>query len=329
MSEVQVSAKETLLTEAQRQEITSARKELARALDDMVVAIRDNQSVQRTADDLKEKGWWSAFKGTVSGSNDRDLASMIKGLSGSLETTQIAVQLLCRLQIRKDHVLREFHSVLVEKIQKIQADNHTLDASQQSAVDVLGDFKDQIEAQLSHNEATKRHGEDIAYLKTALNRNELEIQQGLQALGDQTVSLKTASLHLGTEVESIRNDLNSHTAFCFQELKSVSDNQQALKEGLESLRAKNAHDFAALQRAEQGLMELVDGLKKQHVSDITVLTKKLEHLSKAETDLTRRTESLESQLAKQSSLASWLKRNAVALLGLGISGLAFAQGVLR
>jgi hypothetical protein len=232
MSEVQVATKETHLAETQRQEIAYARKELAQALDDMVIAIRNNHSLQRTADDLKGKGWWSAFKGTVSGSNDRDLASMIKGLSGSLETTQIAVQVILRLHSRKDHVLREFHSVLVEKIQKIQADTHTLDANQQSAVDVLCEFQEQIEDQLRHHEAVERHEIKIAGLTAKLDQLQIETEQWLQSIDNHTTSLKNASNHLAEEFDSLRQASEASRHFFIHELTTLANRVKLIEQNI-------------------------------------------------------------------------------------------------
>lgn len=329
MTEIKEASKDVLFTDAQRQEVASARLELTQALDDMVAAIGNNQTLQNKAGNLKDKGRLSAVWGAISGSNDRDLATMVKELGGSLETTQKAVQVVLRLQSRKDHVLREFHSVLIDKIHKIQADTHTLDANQQSAVDVLCEFQEQIEDQLRHHEAVERHELQIAELTAELTRKENELRQGVQALGDQTASLKSASAHLATEVDILKKDLTAHSALSGQELQALSENQQALEEGLESLKVKGNQDFAALQIAGQGLIELVDGLKKQYASATDVLANRLDHVSEAEADLVRRTKLLETQLAGQSSLTSWLKRNAVALLGLAIGGLAFAQITLR
>ena len=274
--------------------------------------------MQTQAGNLKEKGRWAAAWGVVSGTNDRDLATMVKELGGSLETTQRAVQVVLRLQSRKDHVLREFHGVLLEKIQKMQADTHTLDANQQAAVDVLCDFQEQIEDQLRHHEAVERHEHEIAELTAELTRKENELRQGLQALDDQTLSLKSASVHLANEVDTLAKDLSAHTARSAKELKSLAENQQILNDGLMSLKGKCADEIIALQSAGQGMMELVDGLRTQYASATDLLARRLEHLSEAEADLARRTKLVETQLADQSSLPGWLKRNAVALLGLEI-----------
>lgn len=318
MSELQYISKDALLTEHQRQEIKSARKELAQALDEMLIAIQSNQTIRSTADALGGKGWWSAFKGTVSGTNDRDLASMIKGLSGSLETTQVAVQLILRLQNRKDHVLREFHSILIEKIQKIQADTHTLDANQQSAVDVLYDFQEQIEDQLRRYEAVDRHEQRI----TELIQKYFEIQQDQQILSDQTAKLQSTEVHLTAEIDSIRKNLNAHYASSTQLLSALAADIASTKE-------KSAQDLAALQSAGLFLMELIEALKKQHTSDHEALAIKLKELSEAEAILVNRMAALETQSAKQASVTGWLKANAVAVIGLAIGGTSFAHNIFH
>lgn len=321
-------SKDVFLTDAQRDEIASARRELTKALDDIVAAIESNREQQSNARDLKNKGQLSIIWGSVSGANDRDLAKMIKALGGSLENTQKAVQVVLRLQSRKDHVLREFHSVLVDKIHKIQGDTHILDANQQSAVDVLCEFQEQIEDQLRHHESVERHEVRIAELTAELKRKENELQEGLQSLGDQAANLKVAADHLAIEVGTVKRDLDARTAFNGQELKLLSESQKVLEESLDSLKVKGAQDFSVLQRGGQGLVELVDSLKKQNASTADVLTKRLEYLSQAEVGLNLRIQSLEIHLVKQASLTSWMKRNVVSVLALIFAGVAIAQTVL-
>jgi hypothetical protein len=329
MTEVSKVSRDLALTEAQRQENASARLELTKALDEMVQAINSNRTLQTQAGKLKDKGRFAAIVGALSGANDRDLATMVKELGGSLETTQKAVQVVLRLQSRKDHVLREFHSVLLEKIQMMQADTHTLDANQQAAVDVLCDFQEQIEDQLRHHEAVERHEQEIAELNGKLTRKENELRQGLQALDGQTLSLKSASDHLAGEVDTLAKELSAHALLSAKELKLLTESQQALNDDLMSLKGKCAGEITALQSAGQGMMELVDGLRKQYASATDLLSKRLEHLSEAEADLMRRTKLVETQLADQSSLPGWMKRNAVALIGLVIGALALVQVAVR
>lgn len=325
MTELKEASKNVVLTEVQRNEIASARLELTKALDEMVKAIANNQTLKTQAKNLEEKGHFAAVWGSISGASDRDLATMVKELSGSLETTQKAVQVVLRLQNRKDHVLREFHGILLDKIQKIQADTHTLDANQQSAIDVLCDFQEQIEDQLRHHEAVERHELKLAELASELTQKENELQLGLQALLGQTASLKNASAHLATEVDLLKTDLSAHTALSAQELMSLLKNQQALEESLQSLKIKGTQDFVALQLAGQGMIDLVDGLKRQNASAIDHLGNRLAHMSEVEADLMRRTMLLETMLAGQSSLTGWLKRNAIAICSFVIAGVAFAQ----
>jgi len=329
MTEVKEVSKDVALTETQRQEIASARLELAKALDEMVAAIESNRDLQTKAGELEKKGGLEALWGAISGGNDRDLATMVKRLGGSLETTQKAVQVVLRLQSRKDHVLREFHGVLLEKIQKMQADTHTLDANQQAAVDVLCEFQEQIEDQLRHHEAVERHEQEIAELTAELTRKEHELRQDLQALGSQTLHLKNVSDHLDGEVDTLAKELSAHAELSAKELKSLTEDQKALNDGLMSLKGKCADEIAALQSAGQGMLELVAGLRKQYTSATDLLANRLEHLSEAEADLKRRIKLVETQIADQSSLPGWLKRNVVALLGLAIGALAVVKVLVR
>lgn len=129
--------------------------------------------------------------------------------------------------------------------------------------------------------------------------------------------------------DTLAKELSAHALLSAKELKSLTENQQALNDDLMSLKGKCAGEITALQSAGQGMMELVDGLRKQYASATDLLSKRLEHLSEAEADLMRRTKLVETQLADQSSLPGWMKRNAVALIGLVIGALALVQVAVR
>jgi phage shock protein A len=293
VNEVKEGSEDLALTVAQRQEIASARMELTKALDEMVKAIASNRTLQTQAGKLKEKGRLATAWGSISGANDRDLATMVKELGGSLETTQKAVQVVLRLQSRKDHVLREFHGVLIEKIQKIKADTRTLDANQQAAVDVLCDFQEQIEDQLQHHEAVERHELKIAELTAELTSKENELKQGLQALDNQVLSLRATSEHLTNEIDVLKKKIE-------------------------------AADIAR-EKAES----YIDELKSQYVSEQERVVERINKMSGKQNELFQHLQQLSLQIAEQSTLKGWLTRNATALVAVGMSGLALAQTMLR
>ena len=139
-------------------EVASARKELFASLDKIVDAIKANQLTQGDAQRLANRSTWENVRGALSGANDKDLAGMVKTLGGSLETTQSIVHVMLRLQTRKDLLLREFHSVLVDKIAKIQSDTQTLDSNQRTAaLEIVSALQDQVEDQLLQYETIDRH----------------------------------------------------------------------------------------------------------------------------------------------------------------------------
>ena len=114
MSAINNYSSQPVLTDEQESEVANARRELQQALNNMDIAIRKNKSTQVLTDDLRKKSKFAAIVGSLSGSTDRDIAKLVSDVCKSLEATQIAVQIMLRLQTRKDYVLREFHNVLVE-----------------------------------------------------------------------------------------------------------------------------------------------------------------------------------------------------------------------
>jgi archaellum component FlaC len=203
-----------------RIQVVNAQSELIEYIDNMIQAIRSNQSVQATAHTLANKGSWALLKGTVSGANVKDLSRMIRGLGDSLETTQAVVQVMLRIQTRKDYVLREFHTVLVEKIFNIQDDTKTLDDSQRTvALDIVSALRDQVEDQLRQSETVDRHElrvQEIGNTLVQLGSAEIELREQLNAINDRCASLKKSDEYIYSEIERLQIRIKDLSTRCHE-----------------------------------------------------------------------------------------------------------------
>jgi|GEM_PF-3765776 len=197
-------------------EPTNAHQELIESIDKMILAISANQDVQYLAEHLKQKGLLSSIISSVSGANDKDIAGMVKHLGGSLETTQLVVQVMLRLQTQKYQSLREFHSALVEKIIKIQDDTKTLDGNQRSAAyAIVSALKDQVEDQMRQSEAVDRHELKIKEIDDVLAKAalvEVDFRGHLNTLDDQCANLKKSNGYVSCEVNTLQIDLKALAA---------------------------------------------------------------------------------------------------------------------
>lgn len=206
-----VANRQIVLASNDELELKTARESLLRGLDDIVAAIKDNQSIQKKADKLGQKGWFASIGGVISGENDKDLASMVKALGGSLETTQAVVQVMLRLQSRKDKFLREFQSVLIDKLVNLQSDTKTLDTNQQAmALSIVSALQDQVDEQIRQYDLVDHHERSLKDLGDRLNRNDMvdeEFREALTVLGSQTSSLRSAERHLSNEIETLHSVL--------------------------------------------------------------------------------------------------------------------------
>ena len=127
-------------------------------LEKLTEAISDTRNAGALAARLKQSGGLTLFWGSVTGNNHKDLAGMVQDLGASLETTQLALGLVMKLQMRKHGVLNDFHSALVKKIEDLSKDTNTLDSNQRAvAVAVLSELNDHVLAQIRYQELVVRH----------------------------------------------------------------------------------------------------------------------------------------------------------------------------
>jgi chromosome segregation ATPase len=252
------------LTDSEQMQLSREREDLSKSLDDMIAAIQGNRAVQDMAQNLGEKGFWSSLPRVISGANDKDLAGMVKALGGSLETTQKVVEVMLRLQTRKSLFLREFHSALLNKIEKIHSDTKTLDSNQYVALDVMVTLRDHVADQLQQFETVERHEYRIGELVERADRAglaEQELREGAAALDNQVANLKRAEAHLSGEVEEAHRELISLST----ELKALdakgNEQVQAIEQRVVELKRAGTHLSQEVEEVHRELVPLSAELK--------------------------------------------------------------------
>lgn len=139
--------------------------DIERHLDDLKDAIKNTKNTKELAISLKKKGFWTTLSGSFSGRNTKELAKMVEDLGASMETTQIILQLVMKVQNTKNKFLRQFHDSLTRKISLLEMDSTTLDANQRAAaVAIVTELKDQLENQLEQREMVDRHQKKLQVL---------------------------------------------------------------------------------------------------------------------------------------------------------------------
>lgn len=135
-------------------------------LDSLAKALESTKDARRMADSFKSKGAFTLFFDSMTGTGQKDLAGMIRLLATNLGTTQLALELVMKLQIRKNGVLRDFHDALARKIASVVADTTTLDQNQrEAAVLILSELRRHVGEQITFQEMVEGHDADIPLLK--------------------------------------------------------------------------------------------------------------------------------------------------------------------
>lgn len=125
---------------------------------DLTTAIGKSRAVSTDAQKVHQKSSWGMFWGGLNGDNDKQFAEMAKDLASSLTTTQVVLQLVMKLNYRKNNFLSRFHNALVTKIQNLANDSRTLDGNQKEATLVILEELDRhVLAQIEQQELVYRH----------------------------------------------------------------------------------------------------------------------------------------------------------------------------
>lgn len=308
------------LSVAEQVEQDNARKELLDGIDNLVVAIRANKDIQNTADDLVGRGRFKSLTGAISGKNDKELAEMVKNLGGSLETTQIVLQVMLRIQTRKDHLLREFHSVLVDKIIRIQSDTQTLDSNQKTiALEVVSALKDQVEDQLQRYETVDRHEDRLREIDVVLNRatvTEDEFRESIKALDHQVVCLTNMDTHFSQEVDRLRQELGRIDVALRTEVANVDQRWHKVTNDLRDVTNKQADDITAIGASLKEIINTIESSRRDLGSSVGHLSERIDKLVASGDSLEQRVKVLESNLAAMCTWRGYLRQQALGLVSL-------------
>ncbi|AUV53147.1 hypothetical protein B1209_10340 [Raoultella planticola] len=144
-----------------------------------------SKGIQKAADDFNNRGFLGRWAGSLTSSNDTDLATMIANLGGSLNITQEVIECLLQIQSEKNVVLKEFHLALMNTIRDLKHNDTMLDlSSRENSLAILEHLKSQVEDKLEQAQRVEEHEEEINRLQS-LSWQQEEILQRLQASQDE------------------------------------------------------------------------------------------------------------------------------------------------
>jgi len=286
-------------------EAVNARKELLDSIERMVGAIRDNQAVQSVATGLENKGRFASIKGALSGANDKDLAGMVKALGGSLETTQTVVQVMLRLQTRKEHLLREFHSVLVDKIVNIQSDTKTLDSNQRAvALEIVSALQEQVEDQLLQYETIDQHELRLDALDDELSRlssEESRLRQSLKEFDEQ----------LSKKIDILDSRLDTSNGNFEKELIAINARVHEVVSAIECIQT----DFVSIRVSQDELRNSIEREVSLQNNSVDAFGEKLGQLAALQKVFEEKLGQFEAIERARSSWGNLIRQHSIALIG--------------
>ncbi|MGS0682129.1 hypothetical protein ACVBIL_13290 [Shewanella sp. 125m-7] len=149
----------------ERQEYQVFFQDFESNLTKLTQALKTTKDVQKLANQINDKGFWSNAFGSISGRNDKDLAAMVENLGASLEVTQNILTIVLKVQNIKNGFLKEFHEALVEKIVKLSKDDRTLDCNQkEAALAIVTKIEQQVCYQLAQSQQIENHEQKLMEL---------------------------------------------------------------------------------------------------------------------------------------------------------------------
>ncbi len=204
------------------QEITL---DFSKQMDELDKAIQLTKNAGELASAVKEKGIFGTFIGSLSGSNDKQLAESVKILGASVEITQKIIEVILKVSNAKNQFLRSFHTALTTKILTLNNEMDVTHGNQKNAksaiITIATQLRDQIEEKISHSEMIDEHEELI------------EIQGGLlEVHGEIIVEHKDKIIFL-EELSKTKEILDKDQSAAIIELKEDAlkkdslDNQQS------------------------------------------------------------------------------------------------------
>lgn len=185
-------------------------------LNNLASSMASVEGAGKLADSYQNKGAFTLFIGSFTGTGQKDLARMVGQLAGSLHTTQLALELVMKMQIRKNAVLRDFHDALTRKIENLATDSTTLDANQrEAAIFILTELRRHVEEQMAHRAMVEAHDDQLQALDAQL-----------RSTSELLVESEARAAH---EIAGLKADLARSEQACAEALQRISLLEDALR----------------------------------------------------------------------------------------------------
>lgn len=262
--------------DADADELAKFEREIHEHIEDLAKSVEVSKGVAAEAAKYETRNGWKVLWGVFSGSNDKNLASMVEKLGGGLSTTQKVLELLLRLQTRKTNLLRRFHAALVEKIAALAGDAVTLDENQQDqnflARMILSDLRDHVAEQVEHHERVLRHDQMLDELQLRVKRSE-EVEASFSVQLDATerraLALTSDASRLRDDVTQLRKSLMERDAQWDREVNRLQADLARLESSSQKKLDELSETVARQQRDLQAIAATVDCLERERLAGTT------------------------------------------------------------
>ncbi|MCG9732258.1 hypothetical protein L1D44_20980 [Shewanella sp. Isolate13] len=263
-----VKAKQELI---ERQEYQVFFQDFESNLTKLTQALKTTKDVQKLANQINDKGFWSNAFGSISGRNDKDLAAMVENLGASLEVTQNILTIVLKVQNIKNGFLKEFHEALVEKIVKLSKDDRTLDSNQkEAALAIVSKIEQQVSYQLAQSQQIENHErklmelDDFVEVKDILDSEQSAKIAHLDKTSQQIIQGADNRQKLINELQQKSEAKRKKDLAQDEDISQLSKMAQSLQDELkqksEAKKLKDASQDSAIEMLNQQKVEL----KLQH-----------------------------------------------------------------
>ncbi|GAB2582896.1 hypothetical protein ISP15_07600 [Dyella jejuensis] len=255
-------------------------------------SIGETRHAGQLAKDLAGRNWLQSAWGGMTGRNTKDLSGMVQDLGASLETTQLAVQLVMKLQIKKHGVLKGFHAALADKLEKLSKDTGTLDSNQrEAAVLIISELKDHVAAQISYQDLVDVHEQKLVQFAAYAQAKDA---------GDDARDGR---------MEAMESDLSR-----------LGEADRALDARIEAAHA----ELAVVDAAHAGRITQVNQAAEELRREVLAQQQKIAEVERVQQQWITRLEFLEGQLRDMASVKARLKRQALPAVALVLGVVAIA-----
>lgn len=273
-------------------ELDEALKSLDLATEQSAKSRDDMQALQST---LEDRGWWDSVKSSFNGQTDKELATNIRVLGQSLETTQKVIRVILQVQTQKGRLLHVFSDALVKKMTSIQTDTQTLDGNQRAAaLAFLGELHLNVREQIRQQDLLDEHEGKLQGLdgwQREKDREQVERERSLQQ----------------HQMDSLRwqDRKDQHDAEMVQRVDGVKSETELLTQKLE----KSANLLAAIAATHDRIEGQVQTLQQLFETQNT------------------RIEALQRSQTQSNSAAGFLLRHGLILVALGVAVAALLKSL--